>query len=36
MYGTALWNTYTVNCLNKLKSWYHRYIMTFFSLWQTV
>jgi len=30
MYGTALWNTYTVNCMKKLRSCYHRCIKSFF------
>ena len=30
MYGSALWNTYTVNCMKKLGSCYHRCIKTFF------
>jgi len=30
LYGTALWNTYKVNCMKKLRSCYHRCIKTFF------
>jgi len=30
MYDTALWNTYTVNCMKKLRSCYHRCIKSFF------
>jgi len=30
MYGTALWNTDTVNCMKKLRSCYHRCIKSFF------
>jgi len=30
VYGTALWNTYTVNCMKKLRSCYHRCIKSFF------
>jgi len=30
MYGTALWNTYTVNYMKKLRSCYHRCIKSFF------
>jgi len=32
MYGTALWNTYTVNCMKKLRSCYHRCIKSFFGM----
>ena len=32
MYGTALWNTYTVNCMKELRSCYDRCIKTFFLL----
>jgi len=32
MCGTALWNTYTVNCMKKIRSCYHRCIKTFFWL----
>jgi len=30
MYGTALWNTHTVNYIKKLRSCYHKCIKTFF------
>jgi len=29
-YGTALWNSYTVNCMKKLRSCYHRCMKWFF------
>ena len=32
MYGTALWNTYTVNCMKKLRSCYHRCIKSFLAM----
>jgi len=30
MYGTALWNTYSVKCMKKFRSCYRRRVKTFF------